>query len=214
MKRFQSIGVLLSSITGLLVLLLVLVFTNSARLAYERRQYEVRMLDSVQSLRDLSDATDILHVEEGRVRTALASLGMPGPAASAEMARLTGGTDISLDRATSTLAAAGAKAPLLGRTAAARRIYDRVLSQVTIDLALADGRRNPHLGQAWSDAINDLTLALQQQADLEIANIATTNSVEQRNDEGDPPGSGAAPRCWHQPTHGGRGHHGRGRAVT
>ena len=48
MKRFQSIGVLLSAITGLLVVLLVSVFAYSAKEAYDRRAAAVRQWQRLQ----------------------------------------------------------------------------------------------------------------------------------------------------------------------
>src|ERR1700722_9989002 len=75
MKRFQSIGVLLSFITGLLVLLLVAVFANSARQAYEQRQAAIEMLSSVQIVRDIYAMAEFLHIEDGRVRMALSASG-------------------------------------------------------------------------------------------------------------------------------------------
>src|ERR1700722_9174106 len=87
MRRFQSIGVLLSLITALLVLLLVSVFANSARQAYDRRQAATRMLFSVRLVHDVSVAVEELHREQGRARTALS---MPGAPDSAALAELTG----------------------------------------------------------------------------------------------------------------------------
>src|ERR1700722_18454921 len=85
MKRFQSIGVLLSLITGLLVLLLVAVFANSARQAYEQRQAAIERLSSVQIVRDIYAMAEFLHVEDGRVRMALSA---SGPAVATARDRL------------------------------------------------------------------------------------------------------------------------------
>ena len=71
MKRFQSIGVLLSAITLLLVVLLVSVFTYSAGQAYARREDAVRLLKTVDVLRHVYIAEDALRSEQGAVNTAL-----------------------------------------------------------------------------------------------------------------------------------------------
>src|SRR6185503_17025537 len=72
MKRFQSIGVLLSAITGLLVVLLVAVFAYSAKEAYDRRQAAVQLLKTVDVLSDVFAAQEALRFEQGEISTALA----------------------------------------------------------------------------------------------------------------------------------------------
>ena len=84
MKRFQSIGVLLSAITGLLVVLLVSVFTYSAKQAYDRRETAVSLLKTVDVLNDVFAAQEVLRFEQGEMSTALAQ---SGPADAATRAR-------------------------------------------------------------------------------------------------------------------------------
>src|SRR5579872_6284144 len=71
MKRFQSIGVLLSAITGLLVVLLVSVFAYSAKQAYDRREAAVQLLKTVDVLSDVFAAQEALRFEQGEITTAL-----------------------------------------------------------------------------------------------------------------------------------------------
>ncbi|HEY5084878.1 MAG TPA: hypothetical protein VII48_10170, partial [Rhizomicrobium sp.] len=71
MKKFQSIGVLLSAITLLLVVLLVSVFTYSAGQAYAKREDAARLLKTVDVLRHVYIAEDALRSEQGAVNTAL-----------------------------------------------------------------------------------------------------------------------------------------------
>src|SRR6185312_3474082 len=85
MRRFQSIGVLLSIITGLLVLVLVSVFANSAREAYDRRQASTGMLASVRAIRDAYAMAEILHIEDGRMRMLLVA---PAPISVADRGQL------------------------------------------------------------------------------------------------------------------------------
>ena len=77
MKRFQSIGVLLSVITGLLVVLLVSVFAYTARQAYDRRETAVRLLKTVDVLNDVFTASEQLRLQQGAMSTALVQ---PAPA--------------------------------------------------------------------------------------------------------------------------------------
>ncbi len=72
MKRFQSIGVLLSAITGLLVVLLISVFTYTAKQAYDRRESAVHLLKTVDVLNDVFAAQEALRFEQGEITTALA----------------------------------------------------------------------------------------------------------------------------------------------
>lgn len=79
MKKFQSIGVLLSAITLLLVVLLVSVFTYSAGQAYARREDAARLLKTVDVLRNVYIAEDALRSEQGAVNTALTIEAPVGP---------------------------------------------------------------------------------------------------------------------------------------
>jgi len=71
MKNFQSIGVLLSAITLLLVVLLVSVFTYSAQQAYTKREAAARLLKTVDVLGHVYLTEDALREQEGAVNTAL-----------------------------------------------------------------------------------------------------------------------------------------------
>ena len=53
MQRFRSIGFLLSCITGLLVVVLVAVFTYAANGAYTRRAHATHILALVDTTRDM-----------------------------------------------------------------------------------------------------------------------------------------------------------------
>ena len=67
MKRFQSIGVLLSVITGLLVVLLVSVFAYTAQQAYDRREMPSNLLKTVDVLNDVFAAQEALRFEQGEI---------------------------------------------------------------------------------------------------------------------------------------------------
>ena len=71
MKKFQSIGVLLSAITGMLVVLLVSVFAYSAKQAYDRREAAAQLLKTVDVLSEDFAAEELLRLQEGAIDTAL-----------------------------------------------------------------------------------------------------------------------------------------------
>ena len=85
MKRFQSIGLLLSVITGLLVVLLISVFAYSAKQAYDRREHAAELLKTVDVLSDVFAALEALRFEQGAMGTALAQ---PKPADAATRAKI------------------------------------------------------------------------------------------------------------------------------
>ncbi len=72
MKRFQSIGVLLSVITGLLVVLLISVFAYTAKQAYDRREHAVQLLKTVDVLNNVFAALEAVRLEQGKISIALA----------------------------------------------------------------------------------------------------------------------------------------------
>ena len=85
MKKFQSIGVLLSVITGLLVVLLISVFTFAAMQAYDRRQHAAQLLKTVDVLSEVFAALEALRLEQGEVGVALTQ---PEPIDAATLARI------------------------------------------------------------------------------------------------------------------------------
>ena len=87
MKRFQSIGALLSVITGLLVVVLVSAFAISALSAYQREKQARTVLSAVDGVRTIMSAMVAIRSE-----LALANLVLEAPekTSPADMARLAG----------------------------------------------------------------------------------------------------------------------------
>jgi signal transduction histidine kinase len=176
MRRFQSIGVLLSIITTLLVLLLVSVFANSARQAYDRREAATRILFSVRLVHDVSAAVDELHKEQGRARTAMSAPGKPTPSVLAELTGLHAASVNSITQALHDFnVAAPGKSQAIVRVGQARHAYDSRFAQVTAALKLPLSQRSTGVAQNWSDAVNNLTDAIQVPADDRLAAIGYTD---------------------------------------
>jgi signal transduction histidine kinase len=176
MKRFQSIGALLSIITAVLVLLLVSVFANSARQAYDRRQAATRTLFSVRLVHDLSVAVDELHKEQGRARTALSAPGKPTPSMLAELAGLHAASVNSIAQALRDFnIAAPGQSQAIVHVVQARQAYDRQFARVAAGLASPQSERPAGLAENWSDTLNRLTDAIQIPADDRLAAIGYTD---------------------------------------
>jgi signal transduction histidine kinase len=165
MKRFQSVGVLLSFITGLLVLLLVSVFTYSAREAYNRRQDAAGMLSRVRIIRDVFAVGDFLHAEDGRVRTALSAL---KPASAAVRARLMARhirDEKALDDIEKDLVLTPGGAGQARQLRLARAAYERLFAQAMDALSKPIETRDPAIGQHLADAVTVMIRPAQKQAD-------------------------------------------------
>jgi signal transduction histidine kinase len=174
-KRFQSIGVLLSLITGLLVLLLVSVFANSARQAYERREAATHLIFSAQLVSDVFAAVERLHVEEGRVRTALSAPDSASPATRSRLAQLHANDGDALDLALRDLGSAPAASANIGRLRKARLDYDGQFVKAAAALDRPMDQRRKTLGQDWGVAVNALVDGMQNQADGQIVEISTAD---------------------------------------
>ncbi len=177
MRRFQSIGVLLSFITGLLVLLLVSVFTYSAREAYNRRQDAAGLLSQVRIIRDVFSMGDFLHAEDGRVRTALST---PRPISRAVRDRLMrrhAADEKLLDAVQKDLILipeAAGQAEQLGQ---ARAGYERQFALAMDALDRPIESRNKAAGQNLADAVTVLLRPVQQEADKASLALATANPL-------------------------------------
>jgi signal transduction histidine kinase len=173
MRRFQSIGILLSIITGLLVLLLVSVFANSAREAYQKRQAAAEMLASVRIVRDVDIAADQLHTENGRVRTALA---LPAAASASIRQRLMqrhAGDRKALDLVEADLASAPSTQTDAEKLRLARGGYEKRFALAMEALSLPIEARDGAAGQNLATAIAGTIGPAQRQADSDALALAT-----------------------------------------
>ena len=174
MKRLQSIGVLLSLITGLLVLILVSVFANSARQAYERRQDAMGLISSVRLVRDVFAAVDGVHIEQGRLRTALSAADVAGDRTRGRLAQLHDNDRKALDRAFGDLQTLKADAGM-ARLAQARLGYERQYARAAEQLLKPLGQRDSGLGDDWSASVNTMADGFLKQADTQVAQISSSD---------------------------------------
>jgi signal transduction histidine kinase len=161
MKRFQSIGILLSAITGLLVVLLVSVFAYSAKEAYDRRESAVQLLKTVDVLSDVFDAQEALRFEQGEITTALFLAGPLDPATRARLQTLHKRSELALRETHqgSRLESDG-PVPNLSRIVAAWENYEKIYREAMSQLALPLDQRKAAIHTDWPQAMKALVSAI------------------------------------------------------
>lgn len=178
MKKFQSIGVLLSAITLLLVVLLVSVFTYSAGQAYAKRENADRLLKTVDVLRHVYIAEDALRSEQGAMITALTVATPVNPRVKALLESLHDRAAIAAiaTRDSSLIESNGGPVPNAARILGARAYYEQCYAEAMRALELPGERRSKSTRQNWIRAVNDLTAAINQRSHERMAYIADSGA--------------------------------------
>jgi len=164
-NRFQSIGMLLWAITGLLVVMLVSIFAVAATTAFERKQEAARILTTIRIERD------ILAVKE-HIRSELSAIGLVFARTARQDRSEHAVMQFSVRHAKTRAALEsvirqmqsrfGTDTPGLARLVAARTRYDAVSDDMIAALH-GDGDTSEILVQ-WRAAINNLADAANAQA--------------------------------------------------
>ena len=180
MKRFQSIGVLLSAITGLLVVLLVSVFAFSAKQAYDRREAAARLLRTVDVLNDDFAAEEALRLQQGVINMAMAKPSPADPATRANIQRLHDAADAAV-RASHKTASAEAAGPIpnSARIRQAKALYEKRYAEALASLSHPLASRTARLDTDWSDSVNGLVSMLNmrtRERSMYIANSSAMNN--------------------------------------
>ena len=177
MKRFQSIGVLLSAITGLLVVLLVSVFAYSAKQAYDRRESAASLLKTVDVLSDVFSALEALRLEQGEIGTALLQ---PAPADAAMRSRLE-----KLHKATEEARARTRRSSRLeadgptangARIAQRAEIFEKKYAEAMSLLGQPLAARPATFHRDWAAAVNDLFDAVNRRTRVRSVYIADASA--------------------------------------
>jgi len=182
MKRFQSIGVLLSAITLLLVVLLVSVFTYSAGQAYARREAAAQLLKTVDVLRHVYIAEDALRSEQGAVNTALTVPTPATPKVKDLLQRLhrTADDAITATRDSSRIESNGRRHPFNGvRIFKALTLYEQRYADIMRVLDLPGSARPLNIGQDWTRAVNEAAVAINlrtRERSMYIADSTSSNN--------------------------------------
>jgi len=177
MKRFQSIGVLLSVITGLLVVLLISVFTFTAKQAYDRRQHAVQLLKTVDVLSDVFAALEALRLEQGEMGVALKQ---PNPADDATLAKIEMLHRQSLKVLAETRHHARLEAdgpiPNLQKILDAGSEYGLRYAEAMANLRQPLSVRRPSIHKQWYDAMNAVVAAINMRTRMRSMYIADASA--------------------------------------
>jgi signal transduction histidine kinase len=177
MKRFQSIGVLLSAITGLLVVLLISVFAYTAKQSYDRRETAVRLLKTVDVLNDVFAALEALRFEQGEMSTALGQSAPADAAARAQIERLHQRSERALleTHQSSSLEADG-PIPNLSKIIQAGTAYRKIYAESLSSLSQPLAKRPPRLQEDWSTAINGVVAVINMRTRIRSMYIADASA--------------------------------------
>ncbi|MES2255720.1 MAG: HAMP domain-containing sensor histidine kinase [Pseudomonadota bacterium] len=177
MKRFQSIGVLLSVITGLLVVLLIYVFAYTAKQAYDRREHAVELLKTVDVLNNVFAAQEALRIEQGEIGTALTEP-MPADAETRDrIERLHRNSLAALEktRSSANIEADGA-IPNLAKILKAGEVYRAKYAEVQANITRRLADRPAGLRDAWYDALNNAVAVINARTRVRSMYIADASA--------------------------------------
>ncbi len=177
MKRFQSIGVLLSAITTLLVVLLVAVFTIAAYGAFHRQRETAHILAVVNISRDIASAREALRVELGVMDTALAEPEPMSAQTANRIVALHGRSEQVLASVINGLWTNGGRklTPGLAEIRKRRANYNRLLPGIIAAIRQPREQRDQDLTHDPRDAVYDLVEALDVEANAMSGDIARTD---------------------------------------
>ena len=178
MKRFQSIGILLSAITGLLVVLLVSVFAYSAKEAYERREAAVQLLKTVDVLSDVFAAQEALRFEQGELTTALSLESPPDAATRAKLQNLHKKSERALREThqDSSLESDGT-VPNLTKIRTAWTLYEKRYGEAMAQLDRPLPQRAAAIRADWPQAMNGLVEAINLRTRVRSMYIADASAL-------------------------------------
>ena len=162
MKRFQSIGVLLSAITLLLVVLLVSVFAFAARQSYGRREEAARLLKTVDVLNMVFADEEALRLEQGAVNTALAQ---PHPASAATRTEIehlhqVAETASHATGSASNIESDGRPFPTAAASVKPTQFHNQMYAAAMIAIGKPLAARPRALHDAWPAAANSMVSAI------------------------------------------------------
>ena len=180
MKRFQSISVLLSAITGVLVVLLVSVFTYTAKQAYDRRETAVSLLKTVDVLNDVFATQEALRFEQGEMSTALEQSGPADVTTRANIENMHKAAEKALSE-THQRSSVEADGPIRNRTKIrqARTLYEKRHADALASLGQPLAARPARLQGDWSDSVNGIVAAINlrtRERSLYIADASAFNN--------------------------------------
>jgi len=165
-RRFQSIGALLTAITGVLIVILISIFAISARDAFDRMRQAGDTLSVVRLKRSMLAPNAYLRAEVGFERAAYFTSGPPSADLLQRLSSLHGRAEISLKSAISELRAR----PSAANTAGLAEILERhaLCERLRLGVITALGQpievRPKTLITDWTAAADDLQAEMDRQS--------------------------------------------------
>jgi signal transduction histidine kinase len=181
-KRFQSIGTLLSVITGLLVVVLVSTFALSALDAYQRERRAHAILSAVNNARNIMTAQIAERSELTIASLVLEAPEVTAPATVARLRPLHAQTQSALDTVKREIAQRppGDARFRLAVLVRADDAYLAIFSRVVAASQRSRPERDPGLLTAWKAVTTSLTQELSVQSEILSADIAGTDPFVDR----------------------------------
>ncbi len=154
MKRFQSIGMLLWAITGLLVVMLISIFAVIATAAFEHRQEAKRIVSTIRTEREILAVKEHIRAELSTLSLALVRISGEEHSGREimQIAVRHAKTKAALATVIRQLRDRGDTASVLGELVAARDHFDSVSDSLIV--ALRDGEAAPRIVLQWRAAVS------------------------------------------------------------
>ena len=178
MRKVRSVGVPLSAIMGLLVVLLVSAFADSAKQAYDRRAADNMLLTEVDLLSNVYRTLENYRLSQGYVNTALTTPMVGDSFARRRMvAAHAAASDALVHLIAETRAQEGEAArSYIARILKAAARYEMIYAQArrAVDMPLA---RRPDLQIPWRDAANEMALAIDARSRIHSVHLASVDAL-------------------------------------
>jgi signal transduction histidine kinase len=176
-NRYFSVGAILSTITGLFIILLVLLSANIALEAFHREQAANNTLAIVHVERTILSAKADIRSELGIMSATLHARESASPATTAHVFATHAGLNRNLTSVIDALTAyAGASDPGLADIAGKTALYNGKFRQAVVMLENPGSRRDRALMASWRKALTSLLDALNAQAIVLARDIPKTDA--------------------------------------
>jgi signal transduction histidine kinase/CheY-like chemotaxis protein len=176
MKRFQSIGLLLSVITLVLVVVLVSVFALAARRAYDAREAAHRVAENVDLARQLLSVRGLMRIEATTLTVSYDAEAIMSKAEVDAFRADHGRTLAAIRGVVARLKARPDHDPQrVAEIVKWTRVYDDVIQQVAQAFMLPRAQRNPELTKRRRDADAPINNTITQSAEAATSRIANAD---------------------------------------
>ena len=163
MKKLQSVSIILSVCTGLLVLMLVTLFTVAAKQHFDAREAASHRLSVATIAQQFVAADEDLRDERGAIDTARASPDPAGAATLERIVQLHRRSQAAMAKLTTLLQAENGAIAAPARLAQLQSRYEAGTATMMEILRAAAPGRSPVLLAQWADAANALVAAVEDQ---------------------------------------------------